>query len=468
MLTPSQRNRLIPVIVSIPILVQNLDSSSIATALPTMARELAINPLHLNLAITSYLLSLAVFLPLSSWFADRFGARAVFCGAILVFGAGAASCGLANGLWQLVASRIVQGMGGAMMLPIGRLLLMRTIPKQDLVKAMVWFSVSSTMGPTLGPTIGGFLVTYLSWRWIFLMSIPICIAGVALALRFVEDVHEPESPRIDKLSFLLMAVALAGLVFGFETAGRGMLAPWTVAGLLAVGTLCLVLYFRHARVSPSPAIDFTLLSIPALRAAVLGGTLIRTALGAQPFLMPLVLQMGFGMSAAKSGLITLASAFGSMTSRFFVPQVLGRVGFRNVLIWGAVGISVLFVIYGQFRPGVPVAVLVVCLLLGGMVRALLMVNLGTLGYSEVPQARMSRATALVSMMQQLSNSFGVSCGAALLNVVLLWRGNAAIGAGDFWPVFAILAVMPLTALYFFIPLPADVGAEVSGHHRRDD
>src|SRR5256885_9684016 len=262
---------LVPLVVACAMFMQNLDSTVIATALPTIARSLDESPLRLNVAITCYLLSLAVFIPISGWTADRFGARRVFSAAIVVFTLGSIGCGFANSLWTLVLSRIVQGMGGAMMVPVGRLVLLRTVPKSELVRAMSYVSVPALIGPVIGPPLGGFIVTYGSWRWIFFVNIPIGVLGVLLVNLFVANLREGTARPFDLRGFLLTGVGLASLAFGFETIGRGAL-PWiAVVALLVGGALCLALYVRHARRVDHPIIDLALMRIPTYAMTTIGG-----------------------------------------------------------------------------------------------------------------------------------------------------------------------------------------------------
>jgi len=259
--------------------MQNLDSTVIATALPVIANSLGESPLRLNVAITCYLLSLAVFVPISGWTADRLGARRVFSAAIVVFTLGSIGCGLSNSLPMLVVSRIVQGMGGAMMVPVGRLVLLKTVPRSELVRAMSWVSVPALIGPVTGPPLGGFLATYASWRWIFFINIPIGVLGIVLVNLFIEDFRETGARPFDLRGFVLTGVGLACLAFGFETVGRGAV-PWAVTvALMAIGFVCLIAYVRHARHAEFPVIDLSLLRIPTYAAATAGGFLFRMGLG---------------------------------------------------------------------------------------------------------------------------------------------------------------------------------------------
>src|SRR5271165_5151851 len=266
---------LVPLVVACAMFMQNLDSTVIATALPTIARSLGESPLRLNVAITCYLLSLAVFIPISGWTADRFGARRVFSGAIVVFTLGSIGCGFADSLPALVAARIVQGMGGALMVPVGRLVLLRTVPKAELVSAMSFVSVPALIGPVMGPPLGGLIVTYASWRWIFFINIPVGVLGIVLVNLLVGDLKETGRRALDRSGFVLTGIGLATLALGFENVGRGALPTVAVVGLLAVGAICLALYVRHARRVEYPIIDLALFDIPTYAAASIGGFLFR-------------------------------------------------------------------------------------------------------------------------------------------------------------------------------------------------
>jgi EmrB/QacA subfamily drug resistance transporter len=456
------RQTAVSVVVACAMFMQSLDSTVIATALPTIARSLDENPLSLNVAITCYLLSLAVFIPISGWTADRFGARRVFSGAILVFTLGSIACGVSNSLSALVAARILQGVGGALMVPVGRLVLLRTVPKSDLVRAMSYVSVPALIGPVMGPPLGGFIVTYASWRWIFFINIPIGLVGIALVYLLIGDLKEPGRRPFDLAGFALTGVGLASLAFGFENVGRGALPSLVVAMLLAVGTIAILLYIRHARRVAYPIIDLELLKIPTYAAASIGGFLFRMGLGALPFLLPLMLQVGFGLDALSSGLLTFASAAGAMTMKMTAAWIIRTLGFRLVLVGDAV-ISALFLFgYSLFRPSTPHLVIFLALLAGGFFRSLQMTSINTLSYADVPPAMLSRATSLTSMAQQLSQTVGVASGALLLQLVLALRGGSALTAADFYPAFIGIAMISLLSVPFFLKMSPDAGAEVRG------
>ena len=434
----------------------------IATALPTIAHSLGESPLRLNVAITCYLLSLAVFIPISGWTADRFGARRVFSLAIIVFTLGSIACGVSTSLPELVGARILQGMGGALMVPVGRLVLLRTVPKSDLVRAMSFVSVPALIGPVMGPPLGGFIVTYASWRWIFFINIPIGILGIILVNMLVGDLKETGRRPLDRSGFLLTGIGLASLAFGFENVGRGALPTVAVMALLALGAGCLALYVRHARRVSHPIIDLALFKIPTYASASAGGFLFRMGLGALPFLLPLMLQVGFGLSALHSGLLTFASAAGAMLMKTSAVKILRTLGFRVVLVGDAV-ISAGFLLgYSLFRPSTPHFVIFAALLVGGFFRSLQMTSINTLGYADVPPAMLSRATSLSSMAQQLSQTAGIATAALLLHTVLTLRGGTSLVAADFYPVFVGVAMISLLSVPFFLKMAPDAGAEVSG------
>ncbi|HEX7967039.1 MAG TPA: MFS transporter [Stellaceae bacterium] len=461
--SPAARRLIVPLIVACALFMENLDSTVIATALPAIANSLGEDPLRLNLAITSYLLSLAVFIPLSGWVADRYGARPVFRAAIVVFTLGSAWCGLANSLPELVAARILQGMGGAMMVPVGRLVMLRTVPKSELVRAMSYLTVPALIGPVLGPPLGGFIVTYSSWRWIFFINLPIGLVGIALATLFIENVKEPGVWPLDLRGFALAGLGLAALMFGFETAGRGVLPDAVVAALLVMGVVSTVLYVLHARVRADPIIDLGLLRIPTFAMAVVGGSLFRIGVGALPFLLPLMLQLGFGLSPFASGLLTFASAAGALTMKMTAAPIIRAFGFRPVLIGNAVVSSLFLFGYSLFQPTTPHWLIFIALLGGGYFRSLQFTSVNTLIFADVPPGLMSRATSFQSMAQQLSVSIGVGTGALLLHLTLVVQNRAALGAGDFAAAFLAVGLISLSSILFFLPLSPQAGAEVSGH-----
>jgi EmrB/QacA subfamily drug resistance transporter len=454
---------LIPLIVACALFMENLDSTAIATALPAIAAAFGESPVRLSLAITAYLFALAVFIPISGWVADRFGARRVFRAAIGVFVLGSILCGFTTSVWELVAARTLQGMGGAMMVPVGRLVLLRATAKADLVRAMAWLTVPALIGPVLGPPLGGFITTYVSWRWIFWINVPIGVLGILLVSRFIPDLRETRPPPLDLRGFLLSAVGLLGLVAGFETIGRDLVPAGITLLLLTAGGLGVGLYVRHARRAPYPAIDLALLRVPTFRASVVGGFAFRIGIGAMPFLLPLMFQAGFGLSAFNSGLLTFAAAAGAMLMKATAAPILRTFGFRRVLIANALISSAFIAANGLFQPTTPHLLILAVLLIGGFFRSLQFTGINTLGYADIERERLSRATSFASMMQQLSLTVGVGTGALLLNLSIAARGGQHVVAGDFTLAFFAVATLAAASALAYLPLAADAGAEVSGH-----
>ena len=453
--------RVVPLIVAVALFMENMDSTVIATSLPAIARAIGTSPLALKLAVTSYLLSLAVFTPVSGWTADRFGARTVFRGAIAVFMLGSIGCAMSGSLTQFVAARMVEGIGGAMMTPVARLILIRSVDKRDLIGAMVWVTLPALIGPLIGPPLGGFITTFISWHWIFLINIPIGIVGIVLASIFIEDVRAPAPDPFDPLGMVLAGLGIGGLAFGGSVLGLDFLPLPVALALMAAGAAASYAYVVHARRSPAPVLDLSLLKIPTMCAAVLGGFVYRSGIGAMPFLLPLLLQLGFGLTAFQSGLITLSNVVGAMGMKTVVPIILRAHGFRRVLVVNALVSAVLVAACATFTPGVSFAWIVGILILGGFFRSLEFTSINTLAYADVDYSRMSRATSLVAVAQQVSISAGVAVGALVVDLTLWARGHSVITAADFQPAYLTIAVIAGCASFLFARLPADAGAELA-------
>jgi EmrB/QacA subfamily drug resistance transporter len=311
---PKPSYRTTALIIASALFMEQLDSTVLATALPTMARYFDVSPSHMSVALTSYILSLAVLIPASGHVADRFGARTVFSSAIVVFTLSSILCAQAHNLPLLVAARLLQGAGGAMMIPVGRLVLLRSVDRADLVSAMSWFLVPGLIGPILGPPVGGLIVTYLDWRWIFYINVPIGVLGLALTRVFIQNTRSTTRQPFDLSGFALSGVSLACLLFGFETMSRGVGETKVALALIGAGLVSGAAYVVHALRARrmTPILDLSLMRIKTFRVSVLAGSLSRITQGAQPFLLPLMMQLAFGLSAAESGLLTFATGCGSM------------------------------------------------------------------------------------------------------------------------------------------------------------
>ena len=459
--------RMIPFIVGCALFMQMLDSTVVATALPAMAASLGSTPVRLNVAITSYLLAVAVFVPVSGWAADRYGARRVFIAAIALFTVSSLGCALSQNLTHLVLARIVQGMAGAMMVPVGRIIMLRIVPKENLLRAMSFLSMPALIGPVIGPPIGGFMVTYMSWHWIFLINIPFGILGIAMVMHYIQEVREENTPRLDGVGFILSAVSLATLVSAFEALGQGDSASWTqIAILLAVGLLTGWLYVLHARRAPHPIIDLGLLRIPTFAISVLGGNLCRFAVGAMPFLLAMLLQVGFGLTPFQAGLITFASAAGSFLMKFVATPIVQRFGFRRVLTVNALLTGGFVVVCAVFTPGTPAWLMILILLLGGFFRSLQFTGVNTLTYADITSEHMSSASSFSSMAQQLGVSLGVGVAAVALHSSMVLHGRSALASSDVIIGFIIIGVLCMLSYLSFMRLPARAGADLNVNTRR--
>lgn len=457
---PAGPSRTIPLIIATALFMQNIDASVLSTSLPEIARDLGANPIHLKLALTSYLLALAVFIPASGWAADRFGARLIFRLAIVGFAAGSIACGMADSLGGLVAARVLQGIGGAMMTPVGRLIVLRTMPRAGMVGALAWLTVPALMGPVLGPPLGGFITTYFDWRWIFWINVPIAALGIVLATLFIPDLREEGTRGFDGIGFSLVGPGLAATLTGATLAGLGLVSGATVAALVIGGMLLLALYVRHARIATDPMIDLRLLALPTFRISATGGTLFRVGVGALPFLLPLMFQLGFGLSPLQSGLLTFASGVGAICMKFLAQPLLRRFGFRRVLTVNAF-VSALFVLApATFTPSTPWLVMAALLFVGGLSRSLQFTSVNAVVYAEVPSARLSSATSFNAVLQELSGSIGVTVAALGLEAMQHILGGPMLAPSHFPVVFCLVAALSALSGFSFWRLQPQAGAEL--------
>lgn len=459
-----KRERLLPLIVATALFIENMDSTAIATSLPMMAADLHVEPVDLRLALTSYMLALAVFIPISGWVADRFGARPTFMAAIGVFLLGSLGCAATGTLDGLVAARFLQGMGGAMMVPVGRLVLLRSIEKSELVRALSWLTIPALLGPMLGPVLGGFITTYSHWRFIFLINLPMGLLGIYLAWRHIPLLRATVGP-LDWRGLLLSGVGLAAATLGLSTLGRPAGGATASLACVALGLVSLAVYVGHARRHPHPLIDLGLFRLPTFRVAVLGGGLFRVGIGAIPFLLPLMMQLGFGLDPLQSGLITFTSAAGSMFMKTLAAGILKRFGFRPVLVVNAVAASLLVCVIGMFRPDMAYALLVGTLLAGGFFRSLQFTSLNAIAYAEVSQAQMGQASSLAAMMQQLALALGVTVGGYALSLASAATGRPVEALVNFELAFLTVGLISASSFWMMRRLAPDAGAEMSGRAR---
>ena len=443
--------------------MEHLDSTVLSTALPTMADTFGVSPLHMSIALTSYLLSLAVFIPASGAIADRFGTQRVFALAIGIFTLGSIVCGEANSLLMLVVARLGQGLGGAMMLPVGRLVLLRSVPKDQLVSAMAWFLVPALLGPVAGPPVGGFLVTHLSWRWIFYVNVPIGILGIALTHRFIEDIREPRTERFDWSGLALSGVALSCLMFGFELIARGGADSQVSMILLALGSISGGVYLWHASNHPAPILDFRLMRIETFRLSVLGGSLTRITGGALPFLLPLMMQLGFGRTAEESGFITFISAAGAMLMKALASPILKRLGFRRTMFWNALLSTAVIATCAGFRPEWPMWLIYADLLLGGFFISLQFTAYNTIAYADIERPQMSSATSFYTTFQQMMLSLGIVISVGALQGSMRLLGHDTAQLSDFTLAFLLITAISALAAPVCAQFHPAAGMDMSGH-----
>jgi hypothetical protein len=365
-----------------------------------------------------------------------------------------------------VAARALQGLGGAMMVPVGRIILLRSIPKSELGDALAWLTIPALLGPLVGPPIGGFITDTLSWRWIFWMNVPFGIAAIAFASRLMPKIEIDHVPPLDVKGFLLSGIGLSATVFGLTVMGRDLLPGSMPSALVLFGLAVVYLYYRHARASPAPILDLRLLRIPTFRAGVLGGSLFRIGVGAVPFLLPLLFQLGFGMTAFRSGLLTCAAAAGAISMKFPAARLIRRFGFRRLLVVNGVAASLSIGALGFLTPTTAFAVILPLLFAGGFLRSLQFTAMNAMAYADIDNRGMSDATSLYTVIQHLSLSGGVVVAAFVLEAVQFWRGEPALEAGDFAMAFGVVAIAALSSVQMFTSLASNAGASVSGRPSR--
>src|ERR1700678_562285 len=422
--------------------MENLDGTIIATALPQMARSFHVGAVNLNIGMTAYLLTLAVFIPISGWVADRFGSRTVFASAIAVFTLASLLCGASRTLTQFTLMRILQGIGGAMMVPVGRLIVLRTTPKDKLAEAITYITWPGLTALVVGPPLGGFITTYASWHWIFFLNLPLGIAALILTLLWVENARSGEKHAFDGLTFLLAGFASAGAVYGMEKLGSEGVS-WQLPGLvLALSLLSGVAAIAAAHRNPATSlIDLESMKLKTYSLSVYGASAFRIAVSVLPFLLPLMFQIAFGLNAFQSGLYLLALFAGDLSMKAFVIKLLRRFGFRRLLIVNGIFTSLSMAVCATFTPATPSILIAFMLFFHGSLRSLEFTCLTTLAYSEIPPSRMSRANGFLSAIMQLSMGMGVAIGAITLRLVAHAHGHTAAAPQlrDFHFAFLIMA-----------------------------
>ncbi len=441
-----------------------LDGTVIATALPDMARSFGVQAVDLNIGISAYLITLAVLIPASGWIADRFGARKVFTLALAIFTLASVLCGLATSVDQFVAMRVLQGMGGALMVPVGRLAVLRTTPKHLLIAAIATLTWPALVAPIIGPPLGGFITSYANWRWIFFINVPLGLIAIVLALRIIPDIYEESRRPFDTPGFIATSVAMVSLVCAMEMMGAQQANTGITLALLAVGVVTMIYALRHFRRAEWPMIRLDALQVPTFRVTMYGGSLFRASISAVPFLLPLLFQVGFGMDAFHSGLLVLAVFVGNLTIKPATTPLIRGLGFKKLLLING-ALNVLALLACAFlTPQTPVWVIMLVLYLGGVFRSIQFTAISTLAFADVPSPQMSYANTLFSTATQLAVGLGITLGAIGIRIGELCSemlGIEALPGIGFRLAFVAIALVCLLGMFDTLRLVKDAGSAVS-------
>ncbi len=445
--------------------MENLDGTVIATALPQMAASFHVSPVDLNLGMTAYMLTLAVFIPVSGWLADRFGPRTIFSSAIAIFTVASVMCGVTNSLWQFTAARILQGIGGAMMVPVGRLVVLRITDRKNLMQSIAYITWPGLMAPVIGPPVGGFITTYFNWRWIFFLNIPLGVVAMVFALLWIGNDRENGERQFDWLGFLLIGSACVAFMYGLELMGQRGPSWGAVAALLVYGLVSGGIAIRHMLRTPHPLLEFSSMKIRSFAISIAGGSLFRIAISVSPFLLPLMFQVAFGLSAFQSGLLVLTLFAGNLSMKIITTPVLRHFGFRTVLIVNGVISALLIASFGFLTPQTARAPMIAVLFLHGLSRSMQFTAINTLAFAEVPKSAISSATSMQAVVHQMSMGMGVAVGAVALRIASAMRGErgAEPSLSDFHIAFVLVSLLALVAVADCFSLDRHAGAEVSGH-----
>jgi len=462
---PSTPGRLLPWLVAVAFFMQSLDTTILNTAVPSIASALGVAPLSMKAVLASYTLSLAVFIPISGWMANRFGTRRVFAGAIGLFALGSLLCGVARNIHLLVAFRVLQGCGGAMMVPVGRLTLVRAFAKSELVRAMSFVAMPALIGPMLGPIAGGLITHYLHWSVIFFLNVPIGLAGLYLVYRYLPDFRAERVSPLDVAGLLLFSSGIALLSYVLEVFGEHRLGAALVLGLLAVSVLLLLGYGLHTARTPQPLLQLGLFHVRTFRAAVSGSFFTRISIGGIPFLFPLLYQVGLGYTPVQSGLLMMPQAFAAMSLKMTMPRILERFGYRAVLVSNTAMLGVLITLFAIIGAATPLWIVVVLLFLYGFFQSLQFTSMNTLVYDDVASQDAGSASTIASTSQQLSMSFGVAA-ASLVTALFVpdrFHTDAPQMIHGIHEAFLVLGVATLVSTVVFSGLKATDGSAVSQH-----
>ncbi|RUX27325.1 DHA2 family efflux MFS transporter permease subunit [Mesorhizobium sp. M7A.F.Ca.US.011.01.1.1] len=458
--------RRVALIVAIAFFMQLLDSTIISTSLPQMGASFGVSAVAMSIGITVYMLTMAMFVPLSGWLADRFGARNIFLLAIVLFTLASLACGFSENLTQFVAARVVQGLGSALMTPVGRILVLRNASKSELLNATALITWPALFAPVVGPVLGGFITTTLSWHWNFFINIPLGVIGLALVARFIPGDREADPKPLDWPGFFLTSAGLALLLYGLERIAHPEDGVLPTALLIVAGIVIGWLAVRHLRRAPHPLLDLSSFKVLTFAISTLAaGTIFRVAINATPFLLPLLFQVGFGLSPVDAGLMILAYFLGNLGMKTVTTPTLRRFGFRSVMVVNGLIASAAIMACAAISPQTPQALVVALMLIAGLSRSMQFTALNTLAFADIDAGQRSSAATLSSMLQQMSMLFGVAMAAAILNLSQIARSRPALDLVDFRIAFLAIGAIGLVAALHFLSLPPGAGAEVSGHRR---
>ncbi|HMA72100.1 MAG TPA: MFS transporter [Xanthobacteraceae bacterium] len=448
----------IALLVAGALFMEQLDGTVIATALPQMALSFKVAAVDLNIGMSAYLLTVAVFIPASGWVTDRFGARTVFASAIVAFTLSSVLCAASTTLWQFTAARVLQGIGGAMMVPVGRLIVLRNTEKQHFVRMIAFLTWPALTAPVVGPPLGGLITTYSAWQWIFLLNVPLGILGLTLALILIPNSRGDRKGGFDWSGFVLSGFASFSLMYSLEAIGRNRIDWFVTAPLLCAGLGAGIYAVRHALHTAHPLLDLSPFRVPTFAITVGGGVLFRTAISAVPFLLPLMFQLAFGLNPLDSGLLLLAVFAGNLGMKPATTAVLGRFSFRRTLIWNGVLAIATIMACGFLTAATMTVVIVAVLFLSGLSRSMEFTTINALSFCDLDQARMSGANTLFSMLQQMGNALGVAGGAIMLRAAALTHpGDAEVTAMDFHIALWAIGLVGLVGVWHFRKLAPDVG-----------
>ncbi|EHK0946701.1 MFS transporter [Citrobacter farmeri] len=441
-----------------------IDGTVIATALPDMAKSFGVQAVDLNIGISAYLITLAVLIPASGWIADRFGARKIFTLALTIFTLASVLCGLSTTLESFLAMRILQGVGGALMVPVGRLAVLRTTPKHQLITAIATLTWPALVAPIIGPPLGGFITSYANWRWIFFINVPLGLLAIALALRFIPTIRDDDRRPFDLPGFIATAISMVSLVYAMELLGAQHPEGVLTIALLALGVGTFAFSLRHFRRADYPMIRLDAMQVPTFRVTMYGGSLFRASISAVPFLLPLMFQVGFGMNAFQAGSLVLAVFVGNLTIKPATTPLIRWLGFKKLLlINGALNILALLAC-ALLTPTTPVWLVLLVLYLGGVFRSIQFTGISTLAFADVPSAQMSYANTLFSTATQLAVGLGISLGAIGIRIganVSEWLGINAIPGISFRLAFVAIALICLIGMVDTLRLAKNAGSAVS-------